>query len=1760
MAASRSGGPGSLRGWYTRGLGTAWGIPLGGIPLGGIPLGGIIDLATIPGGGVGLNDIQLASIPNVDWSSVLAGSNLSGPIQTLTLQQVLGDPVAAPRFKALSLAQAGLGSTLLRSISTDAVLLGTLQLDRVPVPGGAPDWCAYLLSLNWAPARSCSDSTQGRNCRGANVDPGLNSVLGLDIAGAGIQDIPLGGIPLGGIPLGGIPLGGIPLGGIDVNATPLRAILLRDLPDPTKVVDCHRIDCSPSSTRTLGDAAALTPSAILASAHLTDLGTTINNIPLGGITAGLIGRSDLPWEKLAYDGTQDVAPVSAAGLHYHVTFDVPCGGASPQLSVQATTPSGFRYVAHSSSASINGSAAQALSEPAGASPALNDTPDVVTWTSFPTAACSGQATGSQHWVVNYQAQPGLDLGTFTSSATVNTPQATSVSGAAPVQVTQNWKPNSDPANAPIVQADQLAIGHIASSTDAAYFRVPVPAEGTHLSFYLSHIAAGADYDLAVFKPKTAPLQSAPLGGIPLGGIPLPDNGVGTSNKDTSLAPEALQDVPNVGAAPLGGIPLGGIPLGGIGQTRGNADELVQMTTGPETGYYTVQVTGYNGSFSNRPYQLRVKATGAAPVPNCPARSFPNAMGTPGPLPAAIAPTTKTILLVDPVRMTAIYGSAATTSMMSELSNLAGRTDVMGTVVEVEGNKVGQTSSLVRDAYAAWDRTPCSVDLANDVVRKVNAVVAGYRTDSSRNNLLPNLRYIVMLGSDEALPMARRADSTTISNESNETRDLSFLLNNSGTTQANALYAAAALGNYLTDDAYASFAPMQSGGQEIYLPTIAPGRLVETPAEITGQLKAYETAGGQLNPHTAVTTGYDFLTSGARSINASFGSLSTVGSHADGALINDTWNRNDLLGKLVPSGGSAPDIIAPNAHYNHYQLQPAAPVQGTTFGSGDLLGTADLPAAPGASPAQFSQRVLFTMGCHAGLNVPDSYLPHPSATQVTQLQDWTQYYAQQQAAVYVANTGYGYADTDTMALSSRLMSLFAQQFGDDSTNIGDKLVLAKRDYFQSMGQYGPYDEKALQEATFYGLPMYHLVGGGSVPAPTPPSTTTDPVTGLPVAALSFAPSLVRHDTARGTFWGAGAAGDQTQATLYRPIEPRLDRDVTVSGQVAHGVMIKGLSTGDVSGVTPALQLPTIDQSGHEPAPDFADQTYPADLVHLDQATAFGSTTQHLVVVAGQYRNQGIQRLLNSVSVEVAYSTSADTVAPLITSITAVRNGTAATITVRAVDDNTGVRRVGALYNDAGAWKYVELSLAGSNTWTASVTLSVAQDFELLAEAQDAAGNVGRSTNKGFNFHSNVTQVNLPSSLAAVGQLHQVALTWTAATTGSPVTAYKLYRGPSASNLALLATVSGSTLSYTDAGLGNGSTNTYAVAPTTATGDGPLSNGASASTYTLPTAPQNLAAAPGNAQVGLTWQVPASAGAPAISSYNVYRSSGASFVLIATAAGGSTSYTDSVGCNGCTFGYKVTAINPVGEGPASNIASATTFTTASAPQNLVAHGGPGAHQLSISWQAPASNGGSVVTAYRIYRGFQDDGGMHFSLLTTVGASASTYTDDTGCELCRRWYAVSAVNTVGEGPQSNQDNAITFTTPTAPQNLTLSAPLGTPPPIGEIVLNWQLPASNGDGNSQDPPLALQAYNIYRGVNGAAPTLYTSVSGQTTTFTDTGLTPLNSYAYYVAAVNLVGQGLAPTAPAPGLRRQAHCWAADREGGTRSAGPALKSQGCARR
>jgi len=129
--------------------------------------------------------------------------------------------------------------------------------------------------------------------------------------------------------------------------------------------------------------------------------------------------------------------------------------------------------------------------------------------------------------------------------------------------------------------------------------------------------------------------------------------------------------------------------------------------------------------------------------------------------------------------------------------------------------------------------------------------------------------------------------------------------------------------------------------------------------------------------------------------------------------------------------------------------------------------------------------------------------------------------------------------------------------------------------------------------------------------------------------------------------------------------------------------------------------------------------------------------------------------------------------------------------------------------------------------------------------------------------------------------------------------------------------------------------------------------------LPTMPTNVTAVAGNAAATVSWQAPAFDGGSGIANYAVTSNPGG---LSATVPGTQTSATVTGLTNGTAYTFTVMATNglgAVGASAASNSVSPTSVP--GQPTNVSAS--PGNEAVTVTWRAPALDGGSPITSYKV-----------------------------------------------------------------------------------------------------------------------------------------------------------------------------------------------------
>jgi outer membrane protein assembly factor BamB len=356
---------------------------------------------------------------------------------------------------------------------------------------------------------------------------------------------------------------------------------------------------------------------------------------------------------------------------------------------------------------------------------------------------------------------------------------------------------------------------------------------------------------------------------------------------------------------------------------------------------------------------------------------------------------------------------------------------------------------------------------------------------------------------------------------------------------------------------------------------------------------------------------------------------------------------------------------------------------------------------------------------------------------------------------------------------------------------------------------------------------------------------------------------------------------------------------------------------------------------------------------------------------------------------------------------------------------------------------------------------------------------------------------PQNLTAVEGNAYVDLTWTVPSDngGPAIINYTIYRGTISGSESYLTKV-GNTTSYRDSIVKNGQKYYYGVTASNAIGESPKSNEANATPKTIPTAPEDLTAVPGNAQIALNWIVPADNGGASITSYTVYRNGSLLKVL-----GNVFTFTDTGLVNGVNYLYNISATNNIGEGPKSIGVIAFPRTVPTAPRGLrTIHG---KSQIDLIWIAPANNGGAPITNYSIYRGTKSG----CETLFVKGYIGGTSWIDTNTSLgIMYYYMVSAINVAGEGPRSYEENATPFSVPGAPRLTVIAG-------ASKVTLSWTVPSSNG--------ASIMNYSVYRGTASGCETLFVKGYTDGTSWIDTNVIAGTKYYYLVSAVNAAGEGL---------------------------------------
>ena len=778
----------------------------------------------------------------------------------------------------------------------------------------------------------------------------------------------------------------------------------------------------------------------------------------------------------------------------------------------------------------------------------------------------------------------------------------------------------------------------------------------------------------------------------------------------------------------------------ISAFNGLVGEGLLVNTWDSTGDFYVRVRGRNGVFSSdTPFHLKVRQIPGQCINVT--NSFPASSITPD------AGGYQTLILTN---LASMEGSLdEKTVLLNRLEAFAMRPEVGGEIIDFSQDP----RYLAAQSQALQNPTcPFAMNLTAGTVKDV---VDAYW------ELNPALQYLVIVGNDEAIPFFRHPDHSLLGNEKSYVPPV----RDNTTSQASLK-----LGYVLSQDDYGARIQVSLKDDAIPLPELAIGRLVETALEATGMLDAYlATSAGVVNtPTSAFVSGYDFLDDVATEVTLQLqDGLSTDGSNVVDSLISprdlspadpSAWSADQLRASLL---GQRHDLIFLAGHFS---ASGALAADFTT-----RMQTSDLIS----SEVDLRNALVYSVGCHSGYNIVNSH----NVPLVTREPDWAQAFARKQATL-VAGTGYQYGDTDFIRYSEKLYLEFTQELrsGTGPVSVGEALVKAKQRYLASTPYLRGIDEKAVLEATLFGLPMLSIDLPGarltqtgepsSVPTTAPFTNNPGATLGLEYFDLDIQPELtpVSVDmtnvqnpnlTSQATYF-FGSHG--IVSSPNEPVLPLAQYNVSVPGKVLRGVGMRSGTYEDLNDVLPFTGAPATEIRGvHAPFQSnffFPVQTW---LTNYFSALTGGDTL--LSVFPVQYRTLtptstvSTQRKYNSMGLRLFYSsniatydssgfqsTPALSAAPSIVKVSSrVEEGLVHFQVQMAGDPAAGIQEVWVTYTSLsgsmyGAWRSLDLSQNPHNSilWEGELSLDgvPAGDVRYVVQGANGVGLVSMDTNQGF----------------------------------------------------------------------------------------------------------------------------------------------------------------------------------------------------------------------------------------------------------------------------------------------------------------------------------------------------------------------------------------------------------------------------------------------
>jgi predicted RNA-binding protein with TRAM domain len=272
------------------------------------------------------------------------------------------------------------------------------------------------------------------------------------------------------------------------------------------------------------------------------------------------------------------------------------------------------------------------------------------------------------------------------------------------------------------------------------------------------------------------------------------------------------------------------------------------------------------------------------------------------------------------------------------------------------------------------------------------------------------------------------------------------------------------------------------------------------------------------------------------------------------------------------------------------------------------------------------------------------------------------------------------------------------------------------------------------------------------------------------------------------------------------------------------------------------------------------------------------------------------------------------------------------------------------------------------------------------------------------------------------------------------------------------------------------------------------------YGLPNAPvMTELVSEASGELTVRWTAPSSDGGSVVTEYKATTGVEAESCTVSSSA---TECTIANLVNGTSYSVTVAAKNARGYGATSSSLSTTPYGVAGAPTGV--SGVAGNQQVVVSWTAPTSNNGSVVTGY-VVTGSPSGGSCSATGLTCTVTGLTNGTSYT--------FSVKAANARGDSVASASSTAvIPVTTPSAPTSLVATAG------DAAATITFAAPSSTGGASITNYKYSTDGVNwkLLSPVQAASPVTISEQSNSTARLVNGTV-----YQIKLRAVNSAGDGL---------------------------------------